>query len=176
MKHERRVVGHVSGWQEQMATCVCGQPWPCQIPSKQVCILADHIHRREYVDAKSCPFCEVEKREASWKAVSDEQDRQIDRLRAALAALSRRHEGWQRGMGPCVCAEHEAARKLLAGVAAVEPSNAPAEDALVKYGRHTPSCATQPHWNHHPLRECDCGLSDALRATVNGSPQSKRGK
>jgi hypothetical protein len=29
MKHERRVVGHVSGWQEQMDTCVCGQPWPC---------------------------------------------------------------------------------------------------------------------------------------------------
>jgi hypothetical protein len=28
-KHERRVVGHVSGWQEQMNTCVCGKPWPC---------------------------------------------------------------------------------------------------------------------------------------------------
>jgi hypothetical protein len=27
--HERRVVGHVSGWQEQMPTCVCGNPWPC---------------------------------------------------------------------------------------------------------------------------------------------------
>lgn len=29
MKHERRVVGHASGWQEQMDTCVCGKPWPC---------------------------------------------------------------------------------------------------------------------------------------------------
>lgn len=27
--HERRVVGHASGWQEQMDTCVCGKPWPC---------------------------------------------------------------------------------------------------------------------------------------------------
>lgn len=27
--HERRVVGHASGWQEQMDTCVCGQQWPC---------------------------------------------------------------------------------------------------------------------------------------------------
>ena len=31
MKHERRVVGHVSGWQEQMHTCVCGNPWPCSM-------------------------------------------------------------------------------------------------------------------------------------------------
>jgi hypothetical protein len=29
MKHERRVVGHVSGWKEQMNTCVCGKVWPC---------------------------------------------------------------------------------------------------------------------------------------------------
>jgi hypothetical protein len=28
-RHERRVVGHASGWQEQMDTCVCGQQWPC---------------------------------------------------------------------------------------------------------------------------------------------------
>lgn len=28
-KHERRAVGHVSGWQEQMDTCVCGKRWPC---------------------------------------------------------------------------------------------------------------------------------------------------
>lgn len=28
-RHERRVVGHASGWQEQMDTCVCGKPWPC---------------------------------------------------------------------------------------------------------------------------------------------------
>lgn len=28
-KHERRVVGHVSGRQEYMNTCVCGEPWPC---------------------------------------------------------------------------------------------------------------------------------------------------
>lgn len=27
--HERRVVGHLSGWKEQMSTCVCGKPWPC---------------------------------------------------------------------------------------------------------------------------------------------------
>lgn len=31
-KHERRVVGHTSGWQEQLDTCVCGKPWPCQSP------------------------------------------------------------------------------------------------------------------------------------------------
>lgn len=39
MKHERRVVGHVSGWQEQMNTCVCGKPWPCpdlQQPSQWI--------------------------------------------------------------------------------------------------------------------------------------------
>lgn len=28
-KHERRVTGHVSGWQEQHNTCVCGEKWPC---------------------------------------------------------------------------------------------------------------------------------------------------
>lgn len=27
--HERRVVGHLSGYQEQMSTCICGKPWPC---------------------------------------------------------------------------------------------------------------------------------------------------
>jgi hypothetical protein len=27
--HVRRIVGHASGWQEQMDTCVCGKPWPC---------------------------------------------------------------------------------------------------------------------------------------------------
>jgi hypothetical protein len=29
IKHDRRTVGHVSGWKEQMETCVCGQKWPC---------------------------------------------------------------------------------------------------------------------------------------------------
>jgi hypothetical protein len=29
LTHERRVVGHVSGWQEQMDTCRCGAKWPC---------------------------------------------------------------------------------------------------------------------------------------------------
>lgn len=33
-KHERRVVGHASGWKEQMDTCVCGKPWPCSEVSK----------------------------------------------------------------------------------------------------------------------------------------------
>lgn len=33
IRHERRVVGHASGWQEQMDTCVCGQPWPCSTSS-----------------------------------------------------------------------------------------------------------------------------------------------
>lgn len=28
-KHERRVIGHASGWKEQMNTCVCGEKWPC---------------------------------------------------------------------------------------------------------------------------------------------------
>lgn len=28
-KHERRIVGHASGWQEQMDTCICGKAWPC---------------------------------------------------------------------------------------------------------------------------------------------------
>lgn len=23
------IVGHVSGYQERMPTCVCGEPWPC---------------------------------------------------------------------------------------------------------------------------------------------------
>lgn len=33
MKHERRVVQHVSGWREAMPTCVCGNAWPCiQVP------------------------------------------------------------------------------------------------------------------------------------------------
>lgn len=30
MNHERRVVGHAGGWKEQMDTCVCGKPWPCE--------------------------------------------------------------------------------------------------------------------------------------------------
>lgn len=30
IKHEERVVGHVSGWQERMGTCICGhRSWPC---------------------------------------------------------------------------------------------------------------------------------------------------
>jgi hypothetical protein len=29
MKHEQRIVGHVSGRQEYMDTCVCGAAWPC---------------------------------------------------------------------------------------------------------------------------------------------------
>ncbi len=28
-KHARRVVGHVSGWKEQLDICLCGKPWPC---------------------------------------------------------------------------------------------------------------------------------------------------
>lgn len=32
-RHEQRIVGHASGWKEQMDTCICGQPWPCsQVP------------------------------------------------------------------------------------------------------------------------------------------------
>jgi hypothetical protein len=27
--HEQRIVGHASGRQERMPTCVCGKPWPC---------------------------------------------------------------------------------------------------------------------------------------------------
>ncbi len=46
MKHERRVVGHASGWKEQMNTCVCGKPWPCseleQPSSKQGCCCPCH--------------------------------------------------------------------------------------------------------------------------------------
>jgi hypothetical protein len=34
-KHERRVVGHVSGWKEQMNTCVCGRDWPCDLALTQ---------------------------------------------------------------------------------------------------------------------------------------------
>jgi hypothetical protein len=37
----------------------------------------------------------------------------IRKLREALAALVSKHEGWQHGMGPCVCAEHQRARELL---------------------------------------------------------------
>lgn len=29
LKHEKRIVGHVSGWQEFTGQCVCGKPWPC---------------------------------------------------------------------------------------------------------------------------------------------------
>ena len=29
VNHRRRVVGHASGWQEQMDTCICGNKWPC---------------------------------------------------------------------------------------------------------------------------------------------------
>lgn len=30
-RHERRVVGHASGWKEQMDTCACGRKWPCEL-------------------------------------------------------------------------------------------------------------------------------------------------
>lgn len=29
MKHEKRIVGHASGWQEFTGECVCGKQWPC---------------------------------------------------------------------------------------------------------------------------------------------------
>lgn len=37
---ERRVVGHASGWQDQMDTCVCGKPWPCTAGSNEVALIA----------------------------------------------------------------------------------------------------------------------------------------
>lgn len=39
--------------------------------------------------------------------------------------------------------------------------------ALQEYGQHTASCSTQPHWNHHPSRPCDCGFREALVSTIS---------
>lgn len=53
VKHERRVVGHVSGWKEQMDTCVCGKPWPCpELESSKDVVLAPcpHCGRQESVE------------------------------------------------------------------------------------------------------------------------------
>lgn len=37
LKHERRVVGHVSGTQEHMNECICGHvPWPCPLAGQPV--------------------------------------------------------------------------------------------------------------------------------------------
>lgn len=37
----------------------------------------------------------------------------IDTYRQALYDLVRAHNGYQHGMGPCICAAHENARNLL---------------------------------------------------------------
>jgi hypothetical protein len=53
-KHERRVVGHISGWKEQMATCVCGQTWPCpSLNGSHVCATG----RVEPWPIESCSGC-----------------------------------------------------------------------------------------------------------------------
>ena len=53
---------------------------------------------------------EIIEAEAQLAALQGERDR----YRAALMALSNQHEGYVHGVGPCVCAAHIEARKLLA--------------------------------------------------------------
>lgn len=38
------------------------------------------------------------------------------RLREALELVARRHEGWELGLGPCVCEGHIKARAALAAI------------------------------------------------------------
>lgn len=72
-RHEQRVVGHVSGRQEHMPTCVCGQPWPCALAARSSLAtltqaLEDSVRERESLrgdlniarlerDAKLCSEC-----------------------------------------------------------------------------------------------------------------------
>jgi len=43
----------------------------------------------------------------------EERDVRILRLRKALNDLVTAHNGYQHGMGPCICVAHENARKVL---------------------------------------------------------------
>lgn len=61
-KHERRVVGHASGWHEQMNTCICGKRWPCPEapPSNEQSQPADRFRKvRSNVpwNLLPCRFC-----------------------------------------------------------------------------------------------------------------------
>ena len=47
MKHEQRVVQHVSGWCERMPTCVCGASWPCDSYDLQLKIEWIMSHTKE---------------------------------------------------------------------------------------------------------------------------------
>lgn len=44
-RHERRIVGHASGWKEQMDTCICGARWPCSGASPETCGVPLHDER-----------------------------------------------------------------------------------------------------------------------------------
>lgn len=38
----------------------------------------------------------------------------VQELTEAMRLVSKRHEGWEHGFGPCVCEGHKKARELLA--------------------------------------------------------------
>ena len=64
-RHEQRIVGHVSGWQEHMPTCVCGKPWPCNGDLvariiRNVCELPDYTSPDDQPDLLTCTVDELE--------------------------------------------------------------------------------------------------------------------
>lgn len=94
---------------EQIADChdIIGKLWSAMDPEVEA-ELMPHVHRILGVDDPNgdCgnPIC---------KQLA-ESEATVTALVSALRDLSAQHEGWQHGMGPCVCEAHEAARKLLA--------------------------------------------------------------
>ena len=69
IKHERRVVGHASGWKEQMDSCVCGNPWPCaktlaqriaEQTVRNVCELPDYTSPDDQLDLVMCTVQQLE--------------------------------------------------------------------------------------------------------------------
>lgn len=53
VKHEQRIVQHVSGWKEHLPTCVCGEPWP----HFRYGILCANCCNYVRIDNITCPIC-----------------------------------------------------------------------------------------------------------------------
>jgi hypothetical protein len=64
----------------------------------------------------------------------------IERLRAALTNLVSAHNGYDHGMGPCICAAHEDARDALSSAlgATDEGSSAPNQAPRNQFGLSAP--------------------------------------
>lgn len=67
----------------------------------------------------------------------------------ALEKLSRRHEGWEKAMGPCVCEAHVEARKIIA---ASLPESAKAyREVVERHEKLLPAWKTFKHELWHAL-------------------------